>query len=330
MYPKEEVMTNTTPASIKFSTQDIPAVERGDWWREIICRHYANVDIISPVDETFHSETRIFPLNDVQLSNIRSSAISIKKRPRDPDLDNQDTYLAVVLLSGRYWLEQHGREANLQPGDIAIYDAARQHRIDCPDDFAKLIFAIPRQILSNKFSMADACTATRIPSNCGIGAVASNFLRSWATEATQLKPHDLASVSDLSIDMLAMALASIKPAGFRRSRSQAFTLKLIKSYVEQNLSNPNLNTTLIASAVGLSPRQINALFAQEDISLMRYVLQRRLERCYQDIQSQEYKKLRISDIAFHWGFNDLSHFSRTFRQQFGLSARELQYCAKKN
>jgi AraC-like DNA-binding protein len=130
--------------------------------------------------------------------------------------------------------------------------------------------------------------------------------------------------------MLAMALASIKPAGFRRSRSQAFTLKQIKSYVEQNLSNPNLNTALIAAAVGLSPRRINALFAQEDTSLMRYVLQRRLERCYQDIQNQEYKNLRISDIAFHRGFNDLSHFSRTFRRRFGFSPRELQASAHLN
>jgi AraC-like DNA-binding protein len=30
----------------------------------------------------------------------------------------------------------------------------------------------------------------------------------------------------------------------------------------------------------------------------------------------------ISDIAFAWGFNDLAHFSRIFKQKFGASPRE--------
>jgi AraC-like DNA-binding protein len=32
--------------------------------------------------------------------------------------------------------------------------------------------------------------------------------------------------------------------------------------------------------------------------------------------------LSISDIAFQWGFNNVSHFSRTFRAQFGIAPRE--------
>ena len=32
----------------------------------------------------------------------------------------------------------------------------------------------------------------------------------------------------------------------------------------------------------------------------------------------------ISEIAFAWGFNDLSHFGRVFREHFGMSPREFR------
>ncbi|WP_429923488.1 helix-turn-helix domain-containing protein [Agrobacterium vitis] len=32
--------------------------------------------------------------------------------------------------------------------------------------------------------------------------------------------------------------------------------------------------------------------------------------------------LRPSEIAFRWGFNDLSHFSKTFRHHFGVPPRD--------
>jgi AraC family transcriptional activator of tynA and feaB len=92
--------------ALKFSTQVMPANERGDWWREIICRHYANVDLISQPDDAFQAETTIVPFHSFQLSKVRSSAISIKKRPRDPERNDQDAYFAVVLLSGLYHLER--------------------------------------------------------------------------------------------------------------------------------------------------------------------------------------------------------------------------------
>ncbi|MCJ9728672.1 AraC family transcriptional regulator [Bradyrhizobium sp. PRIMUS42] len=30
----------------------------------------------------------------------------------------------------------------------------------------------------------------------------------------------------------------------------------------------------------------------------------------------------MTDVALRWGFNDLSHFSRSFRRRFGMSPRE--------
>lgn len=309
---------------LKFSTADRPVVERGEWWREVICRQYAHVDITSRIDDRFYGETLIVPLDAMQLSKIRSSAISIKKRPNDDSPDGQDAYFVAVLLSGQYRLEQAGREAFLQPGDMVMYDATRNHQIQCPTDCAKLIYAIPRTRLKNRFAAVDAYSAIRIPGDQGVAAVTANFLRSYADQAGQLRPQDHACLCDSAFELLTLTLDSIKPMGLARPSSQAFALNRVKAFIEQHLPNPELNTHMVAKGVGLSSRYINKLFAEEDTSLMRYVLNRRLAHCQQDLLDGIGSSSRISDIAFRWGFNDLSHFSRAFKQRFDCSPRDFR------
>jgi AraC-like DNA-binding protein/mannose-6-phosphate isomerase-like protein (cupin superfamily) len=319
-------MNTTNPGSLglRFSTDAIAPHERHDWLREVICREYANVDITSPAHGELSQDLIIYPWGSLQLSTIKSSAISLQRLPKEPHLTSQDAYFAVMLLSGDYLLEQNGREVLLQPGDMAIYDATRPHRIHCPGEFAKLIFSIPRSLFRDRVPGIDRCTALRISGANGIGFIASNFLRSSASHADQLQVQEFSSLSDHALDLLALAVASVRPVGFNLSRSWSISLNGIKTFIEQNLQNTDLDTNAITRYAGLSARYINGLFEDEGTSLMRYVWKRRLEKCKKDMQNPIYAGYRLSDIAFRWGFNDAAHFSRAFKQQFGCSPREFR------
>ena len=130
--PPEPTIAKGEMQALKLSTSDIPPAERAGWLREVICREYANVDVTSPVRQTLSQDLTIYPFDSLRLSVIRSSGIGLKRRPFEPHLASHDAYLAIVLLSGDYVLEQDGNEAVLQPGDLAIFDATRPHRIHCP------------------------------------------------------------------------------------------------------------------------------------------------------------------------------------------------------
>ncbi len=64
------------------------------------------------------------------------------------------------------------------------------------------------------------------------------------------------------------------------------------------------------------------LFDDENTALMRYVLEMRLKRCYEDLVKAK-QVVRVSDVAYKWGFNDMSHFSRNFKQAFGTTATDV-------
>lgn len=314
-----ESLSKPDRASFKLSTKDIAPCERYDWLHEVICREYTNVEIISPADGNLSQDLTIYPWENLQLSTIQSSAISLQRLPSESHLNSQDAYFVIMLISGDYLLEQNGREVFLQPGDMTIYDATRPHRIHCPGEFTKLILSIPRAIFRDRVAGIDHCTARRIPGSQGIGFVASNFLHSCVTHADELQTHEFSALSAYALDLLALAITSVRPAGGNLSRSRAVSINNIKTFIEQNLRSSALDTKMITRYASLSARYINNLFEDEGTSLMRYVWMRRLDNCRKDMLSPVYAGHRLSAIAFRWGFNDAAHFSRAFKQQFGCS-----------
>ena len=144
--------SETSPTKgVLYSTDHFAPDERLGWLREVIGREYANVEI-TPPDQGVFNEMNIFSWDALRLSVIRSNAITLQRLPREPELISQDAYFAVIHLSGRYRLQQNGREVFLKPGDMTLYDATLPHHIWCPQPFSKLIVSIPRPLLRERIA----------------------------------------------------------------------------------------------------------------------------------------------------------------------------------
>ena len=66
-------------------------------------------------------------------------------------------------------------------------------------------------------------------------------------------------------------------------------------------------------------RYANALLAQENTSLERFIVLRRLQHCRQALEDPSHLDRTVGDIAYSCGFADLSHFSRRYKARFGCS-----------
>lgn len=312
------------PTAITVSTADVSPRDRRAWLQDTIRREYTKVEVLPPDDGDLFNEMTFYPWQQLRLSVIRSHALGINRLAHEPHHHSQDNYLGVILLSGSYLLEQNGRETFLNSGDMAIYDATRPHRIKCTRAFSKLIITIPRPMLRDRLAGVEHCTALRIPGDTGTGAVAASFIRAAAQQAATLDTNQFDALSEHSLDLFTLALASVRPQDYTLSRSRSLALHRVKDYVAQHLANSTLDTPMIAAGTGLSARYINDLFHDENTSLMRYVWQLRLDNCRRELLDPSHSGHRISEVALRWGFNDLSHFSRAFRQRFGCAAREVQ------
>ena len=66
------------------------------------------------------------------------------------------------------------------------------------------------------------------------------------------------------------------------------------------------------------------LFESEGTSFTDFIREERLQRARSKLLSSRFDHLRISEIAYEVGFNDLSYFNRAFRRRFGQSPGQLR------
>jgi transcriptional regulator GlxA family with amidase domain len=96
-------------------------------------------------------------------------------------------------------------------------------------------------------------------------------------------------------------------------------LMRVKAYIEANLADPELSVERIAHACSISVRGLHRHFAEDPAgSVSRYLWQRRLIRCAEALRDPSQAHRSITDVCFSYGFSSSSHFSRLFKDRFGV------------
>lgn len=98
--------------------------------------------------------------------------------------------------------------------------------------------------------------------------------------------------------------------------------RAILEHIDRNLSDTELGIGSIARAFGISSRTIHKLFEGEAQTAARLIWDRRLERCREEMADPAMASRSITEIAHLWGFSDSQHFSRAFKQRFGVTPRD--------
>ena len=108
----------------------------------------------------------------------------------------------------------------------------------------------------------------------------------------------------------------------RSAYYDAFFTEALLAYCRQHLHDAELSPQRAADHLGISLRTLHSRFRQIGQSFSRWVLEHRLEACRAALRDENQRALHISEIAYRWGFNDLSHFNKVFRARFDMSPRD--------
>ncbi len=320
-FAKDPVNSLIRLGGLRYTTQDKPVTHRLHWLTEVIGREWANVEVTPSKDHAIFNDILLYPwLEGMRLSPIRSNPVCLS-RMHEPIKPAHDCYNLVVLTSGKYKLEQAGREVYLNKGEMALYDVTQPHRITIPTPFSKILISIPRNILQKRVPNINDFTATCLTTNRGIGAVTSSLIYSIVNNLDTLEQDQYMQLATHVLDMFMLSTNIIAGKHESITRHGSQVLLRVKSYINHHLTDNDLDAARIADGVGLSVRYLNNLFSNEGISLMRYVTQQRLELGRRILAKRMPVQDSVTDIAMHCGFNNVSHFSRVFKQAYGLSPR---------
>ncbi len=308
------------------TTDHVAPRERAPVWREWIWKHFGGLESDLYGDTEFDGHMASTQAGDVILTQLEANRHRVV-RTRDMVRASDAGYLKIVApMRGRAGVEQLGRQTWVSPGDWTIYDTTGCYAVDNPERVEHLIVMLPKAQLMERGLSLDALMARHVSGASGISRVALATMRSTYQELPHMSVATARGAGELIAQLIRLSL--IELSGQQTALTQREVLKdRIRGYIALNLRDPTLSVAQIAQALNCSKRHLHNAFAGDDDTLASHILRLRLEACIRELQQTGPQARPITDIALSWGFSNLSHFSRVFRNYTGCSPSKCRLSA---
>jgi AraC-like DNA-binding protein len=306
-----------------FTTECAPAGRRLALWQDIVCDVYVQLDCKSDMRASFRGEITRTPLGPAACSTVSSGQQRVCRTPSRIARAHEEFILIALGRHGAGAVLQDGRETIIRPGEFALYDTTRPYELQFDEAFTQTILQVPREMLYRRITGIETMTAISFSSERPLEKLAYDFIAAISQAADQVEYDTAARLTDQALDLVALALGDrYRNAPLASSTHRSALLYRLKTYIQNHLRDPDLSLSRTAAALGISTRYVNDLLADDRTSFQRHLLTQRLEQCARELSSHRTAHRQIGEIAFAWGFNDLSHFGRVFREHYGLSPRD--------
>jgi AraC-like DNA-binding protein len=313
-----------------FSTSDVHARDRFDFWHGVACKNLVEHNSRPECRLTFEAEIGTGYLGHLELVLFHNSPMSVSHTAHHIAHTKSDHMFVCRQLAGVVFLEQNTREIVMEAGDVALLDPLLPYEGKFSADSQTLILKVPRRELEARIGKTRDMVARLIKpvrTEDNLMSTLSAMLPSLAGNMDSISEE---MVANHALDLMAVSLAkTIEADRPRVSSAKALVLSNIRAAIEARLGDPSLDAQAVADAVGVSVRYANALLAEHDTSIMRLIQARRLERCRYALEDPNQAHRSVSEIAYGWGFSDMTHFGRRFKKVYGVLPSEYQTIARR-
>ncbi len=237
------------------------------------------------------------------------------------------TDMAGVLLAlrGTTHLTQGAINVVLHPCQYCLLDYAAPSVTIIPAPFHNVLVRFPRADIDAVLPSWHRSVGQLMTGQSGAGCLFFDLVRSLLRQGAGLEPACAAGVAGAVVGLLSAALLGMQQSQQPSpTQMEHYHRTRIKTFVQDHLRDPELDVEMVARHLGLSARHVHRLFKDEPQHLMHWVWSERLRLCYEDLCRPHLRHRTLAQIAYAWGFNDPAHFSRAFRQRFGVSPSEVR------
>lgn len=314
------VQSSPGPAGVNWTASGNTYRERYDDWVHRAEQLYGLMHFgASPADE-FHANAQLKDLGNLKLIACECSPCEGWSSRRSISQADRESLLVQLVLAGEEIITYDDTELVLRPGDILIGDSVRpsKWKVTAPLQKLSVIASLDRFKALRPTTWQNA--RQKMSGKSGAGRLLWDFVVGLADEADNIQPdtHD-AAISECALTLVASLVPRTQAVSGASTRTNA-----LKAYIERNLGDETLSIASLAEANGISVRYAHALFHNAGWTYQDYLIRRRLERCFSDLRNPAMSNTTITQIALCWGFKSISHFSKRFRDHYGVSPKSVR------
>lgn len=313
-----------------FSSDQLHPRDRFDCWHDLVCRTIAEHDCEPESRTEFRAMIERGTVGVLELVRFQAPAMRIFHTSAHTERTRADHLFVCCQLAGKVRLIQNGREIVLAPGTLTLLDPRMPYDGRVFGGSTMLLLKVPRRELEARIGRSRDLTARLVSPARADDVLTLQLLHRLPSLSGQLSSPTEDMTAAHALDLIGVSIAHTTAAGrTRRSSARALLLARIRAEIEARLPDPELDARRVADAVGVSVRYANELLAEQDTSIKRFILNRRLARCRSALEDSGEAHRTVSEIAFGWGFSDLTHFGRRFKEAYGASPSDYQTLARR-
>lgn len=307
------------PLIVSWTSAECPMASRYDAWVSKLNEAFGQWNASPAGDRDFFADVKSYDDNLIKIVECTCDPCAATRRRDDIAVDMRETLTIQMVLQGREYIDFNGEQILLNAGDLMVWDSTKPMHFTVEQRLHKISVVLPLQRFRCWFPKSWFSIKRWIDGNSCDGQLLANYIESLSGAVFKSGCHDDYALIDATICMLANALEIYNSSDTVPLRDTQ--LRSVKEYINANIRETSLSPASIAHATNMSLRYVHWLFEASEETVTEYIIRRRLHHCIRDVSNPKMLHRKLADIAFYWGFSDVTHFSKRFKQEFAVSPR---------
>jgi len=289
-----------------------------DHWKHLVAESFVPLNARTADVDGFQGRMRSRVLDRMSIVEVTATSHEVHRTPALIAQAHERYFKLNLQLEGTGLLIQDNREAVLQPGDLAIYDTNRPYTLAFEEQTRIMVLMFPCDALSLPTEYVGQLAAVSMGSG-GLSGIVGQCIRELSANLDVLNGPSGSRLATNALDLVSTMLHSEMDITPDRMKPQALLAVSVREYIEANLSDPLLSPASIAAAHFISTRHLHNVFHESGTTVAGWIRTQRLEGARRELRDPLHAGKPVGTVAARWGFLDAAHFSRTFRDAFGVS-----------
>ncbi|MGY3439464.1 MULTISPECIES: helix-turn-helix domain-containing protein [unclassified Marinovum] len=303
---------------LELATAQVERKDKIEYWRTQIG---ALFDVDLPDNShrpcSFEGSINVVNSGEVVFGRSKAKAQTFHRSRKRVASDGLDHFMVQTFAAGGGVLPDGSL---VETGDMLVIDLGKPHsRIST--DYDNLSLVIPRDFDANLTALLERAHDMRLSRNSPFVRLFGDHMQSLWSHIDALEKAAAGQAIRGSVALLQTYLAADGQILEEVDRSASEALgTAIRRYIEANLAG-DLRPEVLAAQFRMSRAQLYRVFAAMG-GVGRYVQSRRLKRSLMRLTDLSGGVASIGSIAFDCGFKSESHFSRLFKERFGMTPKQ--------
>lgn len=310
---------------VSFSTHQTPTLSgKQDLWRRAVSETFFQLDLRFAQHDRFEGCLNTWQLGEVTLSYMQSAPTEYHRLPQHlHQLPGDDAFLLTLPLDECVSFAQMQRQVQCQAGNFLLELSHEPYRFSYERANRLWAMKIPHTVLNRYLHLPERYVAHLWDGQSGVGWLLQQYLHMCGQQLLLNSDADSRQLMgkqllELFTHMVRQGEQKLIAPG---SDTRRCHLQRIEHYIRRHLGEADLSPQKVADACHISVRYLHNLCGDTGASFGQWLKQQRLQAA-QDLLAQPQFQQTLASLAYQVGFTDQAHFSRAFKQAYGLSPKD--------